>query len=134
MTFGVIFVDRLVVVVRHTVSRKTGKYPNPSNERSEKTSSHTTQTVERVKLVRVLVSDYAVREDGKASNELVQKEQFCVPDSSPHVRLCRALLDSGFYRCRFRIKKQKILDFIFWFAPNFHISFSGNDFNGGFRH
>ena len=31
-------------------------------------------------------------------------------------------------------KTQKIPDFSFWFAPNFHISFSRNDFNGGFRY
>ena len=37
-----------------------------------------TQTAERIKLVRVLVSVYAVREDGKASNEPVHKEKFCV--------------------------------------------------------
>ena len=40
-----------------------------------------TQTAERIKLVRVLVSVYAVREDGKASNESVHKEKFCVPVS-----------------------------------------------------
>ena len=64
--------------MRHIVSRDTRKYPNPSNERSERTS---TQTAKRVKLVRVLVSIYAVRGDGKASNEPAHKEKFCVPVS-----------------------------------------------------
>ena len=81
MTFSVIFVDRQVVMVRHIVSRKTRKYPNLSNEGSERTSTQTTQTAERIKLVRVLVSVYAVRGDGKASNEPVHKEKFCVPVS-----------------------------------------------------
>ena len=31
-------------------------------------------------------------------------------------------------------KTQKIPDFTFWFAPNFCISSSRNDFNGGFRY
>ena len=81
MTFSVIFVDRQVVMVRHIVSRKTRKYPNLSNEGSERTSTQTTQKAERIKLVRVLVSVYAVRGDGKASNEPVHKEKFCVPVS-----------------------------------------------------
>ena len=81
MTFSVIFIDRQVVMVRHIVSRKTRKYPNLSNEGSERTSTQTTQTAERIKLVRVLVSVYAVRGDGKASNEPVHKEKFCVPVS-----------------------------------------------------
>ena len=43
------------------------------------------------------------------------------------------LLDSGFYLCRFQIPKlKKIPDFSLWFAPNFCISFSRNDFNGRF--
>ena len=41
MTFGVIFVDRLVMVVSQIVSRRTRKYPNPSNERSERMSTQT---------------------------------------------------------------------------------------------
>ena len=41
-------------------------------------STQTTQTAERVKLVQVLVSFYAFREDDKASNELEHKEKFCV--------------------------------------------------------
>ena len=81
MTFSVISVDRLVVVVRQLVSRKTRKCPNPSNERSERISTQTTQIAETVKFVRVLVSFYAVREDSKASNEPVHKEKFCVPVS-----------------------------------------------------
>ena len=67
-----------IVVVLHIVCRKTREYPNPSNERSEKMSTQTTQTAERVKLVQVLVSFYAFREDDKASNELEHKEKFCV--------------------------------------------------------
>ena len=68
-----------VVVVRQIVFRKTRKYPNPSNERSERTSSQT--VAETVKVVRVLMSFYAVREYGKASNKPVLKEKFCVPVS-----------------------------------------------------
>ena len=71
MTFSVIFVDRLVVMVREIVSRKTRKYPNPSNERSKRMS---TQMTETVKYVRVLVSFCAAREDGNVSNELVHGE------------------------------------------------------------
>ena len=71
MTFSVIFVDRLVVVGRQILSRKTRKYPNPSNKRSERMS---TQTTETVKDVRILVSFYAYREDGDVSNELVHEE------------------------------------------------------------
>ena len=73
MTFSVIFVDRLVVVVRQIVSRKTRKYPNPSNERSLRMS---TQTTETVKDVRVLVSFYAALKDGNVSNELNHWEIF----------------------------------------------------------
>ena len=65
---------------------------------------------------------------------------------------CKVIQDSIRFwipRCGFRIpgagfrilplqipdsKTQKIPDFSFWFAPNFHISFSRNDFNGGFRY
>ena len=65
---------------------------------------------------------------------------------------CKVIPDSIRFwipRCGFRIpgagfrilplqipdsKTQKIPDFSFWFAPNFHISFSRNDFNGGFRY
>ena len=71
MNFSVIFVDRLVVMVREIVSRKTRKYPNPSNERSERMS---TQITETVKYVRVLVSFCVAREDGNVSNELVHEE------------------------------------------------------------
>ena len=71
MTFSDIFVDRLVVVGCQIVSRKTRKYLNPSNERSERMS---TQTTETVKDVRILVSFYAYREDGDVSNELVHEE------------------------------------------------------------
>ena len=70
MTFSVIFVDRLVLVVRQIVSRK---YPNPSNERSLRMS---TQTTETAKDVRVLVSFYAALEDGNVSNELNHWEIF----------------------------------------------------------
>ena len=70
MTFSAIFVDCLVVVVRQIVSRKTRKYPNPSNERSERMS---TQTTETVKDVRVLVSFYANREDCNVSNKYTRK-------------------------------------------------------------
>ena len=73
MTFSVIFVDRLVVVVRQIVSRKTRKYPNSSNERSLRMS---TQTTETVKDVRVLVSFYAALKDGNVSNELNHWEIF----------------------------------------------------------
>ena len=71
MTFSDIFVDRLVVVGRQIVSRKSRKYLNPSNERSERMS---TQTTETVKDVRILVSFYAYREDGNVGNELVHEE------------------------------------------------------------
>ena len=71
MNFSVVFVDRLVVMVREIVSRKTRKYPNPSNERSETMS---TQITETVKYVRVLVSFCVAREDGNVSNELVHEE------------------------------------------------------------
>ena len=65
---------------------------------------------------------------------------------------CKVIQDSIRFwipRCGFRIpdagfqilplqipdsKTQKILDFSFWFAPNFRISFSRNDFDGGFRY
>ena len=73
MTFSVIFVNRLVVVVGQIVSRKTRKYPTPSNERSLRMS---TQTTETVKEVRVLVSFYAALEDGNVSNELKHWEIF----------------------------------------------------------
>ena len=53
------FVDRLVVVVRQIVSTKTRKHQNTWNERSERMS---TQTAETVKDVRVLLSFYAARE------------------------------------------------------------------------
>ena len=78
MTFSVIFVDRLVVVVRQIVSIKTRKDQNTWNERSERMSN---QTAETVKDVRVLVSFYAARGDGNVSNEPVYKEKFCVPGS-----------------------------------------------------
>ena len=81
MIFSVLFVDRLVVVVRQIVSRKTRKYPNPSKERSERMSTKTTQKAETVKDVRVLVSFYAAGEDGNVSDEPVHKERFCVPVS-----------------------------------------------------
>ena len=73
MTFSVIFVNRLVVVVGQIVSRKNRKYPTPSNERSLRMS---TQTTETVKDVRVLVSFYAALEDGNVSNELKHWEIF----------------------------------------------------------
>ena len=73
MTFSVIFVNRLVVVVGQIVCRKTRKYPTPSNERSLRMS---TQTTETVKDVRVLVSFYAALEDGNVSNELKHWEIF----------------------------------------------------------
>ena len=73
MTFSVIFVNRLVVVVGQIVSRKTRKYPTPSNERSQRMS---TQTTETVKDVRVSVSFYAALEDGNVSNELKHWEIF----------------------------------------------------------
>ena len=76
MTFSVIFVDRQVVMVRHIVSRKTRKYPNLSNEGSERTSTQTTQTAERIKLVRVLVSVYAVRGDGKQAMSQYTRKNF----------------------------------------------------------
>ena len=61
------------------------------------------------------------------------------------IALCKVIqYNNRFWvpRCGFRIlplqipdsKTQKIPDFSFWFAPNFHISFSRNDFNGGFRY
>ena len=81
MIFSVLFVDRLVVVVRQIISRKTRKYPNPSKERSERMSTKTTQKAETVKDVRVLVSFYAAGEDGNVSDEPVHKERFCVPVS-----------------------------------------------------
>ena len=67
MTFSVIIVYRLVVVALQIVSYQD-QCSNPSNERSERMS---TQTAETVKDVRVLVSFYAAREDGNVSNELV---------------------------------------------------------------
>ena len=72
------FVDRLVVVVRQIVSIKTRKDQNTWNERSERMSN---QTAETVKDVRVLVSFYAARGDGNVSNEPVHKEKLSVPVS-----------------------------------------------------
>ena len=73
---------------------------------------------------------------------------------TPHVASfapCKVIQDNIRFwtpRCGFRIpgagfrillvhipdsKTQRIPDFSCWFAPNFYISFSRNDFNGGFR-
>ena len=50
------------MAVRQIVSRETRKYPNPSNERSERLSTQTTQTAETVIDVTVLVLFHAARE------------------------------------------------------------------------
>ena len=62
MTFSVIFVDRQVVMVRHIVSRKTRKYPNLSNEGSERTSTQTTQTAELEFWCQFMPSEGMVRQ------------------------------------------------------------------------
>ena len=72
MAFIVIFVERVAVVVRQTVS-------HPLNERSEMS----TQTAES-RDVRVLVSFFAAREDGSISNEPLHREKFCIPVSEGH--------------------------------------------------
>ena len=66
-------------------------------------------------------------------------------DELAEIAPCKVIQDSIRFwipRCGFRIlplqipdfKTQKILDFSFWSAPNCSISFSGIDFNGGFRY
>jgi len=75
MTFSVTFVHFVNgVAVRQTIS-------DLSHERSERMSS---QTAEMIRDVRVLVSFYAVREDGSVSNEPLYKEKVCVPLSKGH--------------------------------------------------